>query len=389
MSNSQNFETIQKLAAETSGESRIEAINATLDFLDQHFRKGKEYFQLFEVLKMKVRHRLRLSLTYGKESDQLAESDQRELEDGLLLACREVGRLLIENGQLQEGWMYLQPIGDREWIESVIRAIPVNEESLDTIIEIAISNGAAPAYGYKLLIENFGTCNAITTFDTQAMRFDQRSQQAMAEVLLRHLYAELCENLKYGLEQAGLPASRESSLAELLAAHPTLIEGGSCHIDATHLSSVMRIARLVDQPADVRIALELARYGKGLHEDFQYPNPPPFEATYPDHECYFAALLGENVDAAITYFRAKLESVDVHQFGPVAIEVLAELLVRVGRVDEALEVLTTKLLGQHEPLGVAPSVFDLADTPARKQHLKNYFREKNDLLGFAMMSLPS
>ena len=371
------FDQISKLAAEAGP-------GKTLDFLEHRFRADKDYFKLFEVLKMRCRHRLGLPLIYSEQPDDLSDDQQDELENGLLAACREVGTMLVKNGQLQEGWMYLQPVGDQAMSEKLIQSIDVNEENIDTLIEISVSQGAAPAYGYGLLLDHFGTCNAITTFDTQAARFDKKTQRAMAEHLIRHLYSELCGNVSSVLKESEKTTSDESSLATMLSEHPWLIEGGAHHIDTTHLASVIRISRIVDQESDLRKAVELADYGLQLHEDFQYASPAPFENTYPDHKMFYLGLLGIDVEESVKHFEKKSDELDPQQHGSVAWETLVDFLVKLKRNDQAIEVLTTKILGKFEPMGIAPGLFDVAETASELETVRKFYRQEDDLLGFAV-----
>lgn len=390
------FEQLQRLA-DASG------VEKALDFLEHHFRRDKEYFKLFEVLKMRCRFQLGLPLVYSQQPDELDEVQQRKLEDGLLAACREIGTMFFKSGQFQEGWMYLQPVGDSLLNEKLIRTITPNEENMDALIEITVSQGAAPAYGYGLLLQHYGTCNGITTFDTQATRFDRATQKSMARELLNHIYDELTENVRYAIRQsrgeevessdagnelsAGPDDPRPSRLLELMNAHPELTQDGAHHIDTTHLASTMRIARLVDDPEDLRKASELASYGSRLHEDFQYPGSPPFEDTYVDHGYFYNALLGRDVDAAIAHFEKKTKTLDAGELGPVAEETLVELLVRLGKNDEAITVVTERLLGQHESMGIAPPPFEIANTPESLNRLQEFYKGQDDLLGFAVCVL--
>jgi len=78
------FEQLQKITDD-------QGIEAGLGFLEQYVRRNKDYAQLFEVLKMRVRHGMGLPILYSQTRDNLSEADQRKLEDGLLAACREVG----------------------------------------------------------------------------------------------------------------------------------------------------------------------------------------------------------------------------------------------------------------------------------------------------------
>ena len=381
------FDEIERLAGE-------QGVGKSLDFLEHHFRKDKEYFKLFEVLKIRCRNRLGLPLMYSRQPDNLDEQQQRELEDGLLNACKEVGTLFFKAGHVQEGWMYLQPVGDKTLNEKLVKNVEVNEENIDTLIEVAVSQGAAPVYGYELLLKHYGTCNGITTFDTQAVRFDQAVQSQMAHVLIHHLHSELLGNVRYAINESKTESSSETdqadpeaSLAELMKKYPKLTENGAHHIDTTHLASAMRIGRLLKSKDDILIAQQLAKYGSKLNPDFQYPGAPPFEATYEDHGFYFSALVGENVDAAVEHFEAKTKSVNADEYGPVADETLVDLLVRVGRSDEALKVATERLMGNDESLGIAPSAFEIAQKPEQLERLMDWHRSDNDLLGFAVALL--
>ena len=369
--------------------SETAGVEKSLDFLEHHFRKDKDYFKLFEVMKMRCRHKLSLPLIYSQQPDDLTEPQQRELEDGLLSACREVGTLFFKSSMMQEGWMYLQPVGDKQLNEKLIRSIEPNDDNIDTLIEIAVSQGAAPAYGYGLLLDNYGTCNGITTFDSQAARFDADTQRQMASCLVHHIHDELLENIRSWIKesQQGSDLKPDLTLGEVIEAYPGLTADGAHHIDTTHLSSAMRIARVLEEPSEISIARQLASYGSKLAEDFQYPSAAPFEDTYLDHGLYFSALLGDQVDQAVEHFKSKTQTVDAQQYGPVADETLVDLLVRVGRTDEALSVATEKLMGNESAMGIAPSAFDIATNSDQLQRLRDVYRSQDDLLGFAVAVL--
>ena len=369
--------------------SETEGVEKSLDFLEHHFRKDKDYFKLFEVMKMRCRHKLDLPLIYSQQPDDLTEPQQRELEDGLLNACREVGTLFFKSSMIQEGWMYLQPVGDKQLNEKLVRSIKPNEDNIDTLIEIAVSQGAAPAYGYELLLDNYGTCNGITSFDSQAARFDAGVQRQMASRLVHHIHDELRENIRSWIQESKQDSNLkpDSTLSEMIESFPELTADGTHHIDTTHLSSAMRIARVLEEPSEISIARELANYGSKLAEEFQYPSAAPFEDTYLDHGLYFSALLGDQVDQAVEHFKSKTKTVDAQQYGPVADETLVDLLVRVGRTDEALSVATERLMGNESAMGIAPSAFDIARDSVQLQRLRDVYRSQDDLLGFAVAVL--
>jgi hypothetical protein len=149
----------------------------------------------------------------------------------------------------------------------------------------------------------------------------------------------------------------------------------------------MRIARPVDKRESLRKLSELAEYGSRLHDDFKYPGNAPFEDTYRDHQLFYDALLGENVEVAIAHFLAKTVSTEADQLGPVVEESYVEFLARLGKNTEAIEFLTDRLLGKFESLGIAPPPFELADTPESLQKLRDFYHSSDDLLGYAVCCL--
>ena len=162
-----------------------------------------------------------------------------------------------------------------------------------------------------------------------------------------------------------------------------------CHVDATHLSSVVRLSRNVSLPQHWEMARDLTRYGIRLPDDFQYPGEVPFESTFADHLVWFKGLLGESeidVQDAIDSLNAK--SKNCHELDvPVVVETLVAFLFKSQRPAEALEVALEKLAGRFEPVGVAPGLFEIASTPELRKRLSRFFEEKGDLLGYAVCSL--
>ena len=375
------FQQLQQIT-ETKG------IDSGLDFLEQHVRRNKEYAQLFEVLKMRVRQRMGLPLLYSRTPDDLDESDQRKLENGLLAACREVGTLFFKQSEFVRGWNYLQPVGDRVLNEKLIRAVKVDEQNTDDLIDIAVAQGAAPGYGFQMLLQRYGTCDAITTFDQTAANHDLDCQRTMAAALLNHLYDELVGNLITVLPELKSDSNQPPSLATILDSG-ILDAENSCVIDATHLASVVRIARILQDSTSLQKAHELSRFGDGLPDEVKYPGQVPFEDVFPDHLHYYSAVLGQDVDSAVEHFRKKTEQHDARQHGGVVIETFVELLARVGRDDQAIDVMVDQLLGKYPLLGIAPEPHALAKTEAQQLKLLEHYRGESDLLGFGQTLLSS
>ena len=156
----------------------------------------KKYHELFEAKKLLLRHQLGLPLLYTGTGDELEAEKQNALENGLADVCREIGNLLFEDGKLREGWMYLRPVGDEATARKHIVDTEVDDENIDEVVELALREGIAPAYGFSLVLEHYGTCNSITTFDAEMSQHPLEERQQAAGQLVEHLHAELLENVK-------------------------------------------------------------------------------------------------------------------------------------------------------------------------------------------------
>ena len=245
--------------------------------LADHFRGEHRYHELFDTRLMQARHHLGLPVVLTTPLDELPEPHRTQLENAYLEACREVGRLLLDEGKVREAWVYLRPAGDANAVAEALKAIEPNDENLNDLIGVALHEGVAPAYGYGLILSHYGTCNAITTFDAELGRYRREDQQQAAALLLRQLHAELTSNVRAHIaQQEGREPPAEATLDELVAGHDWLFEGGNYHIDTTHLNSAVRIARIVDDRELVRLAWELTQYGRRLDAQYQFSGDEPF-----------------------------------------------------------------------------------------------------------------
>jgi hypothetical protein len=357
-------------------------VAGALEALSQRLREQRKYHELFESLKMQVRHRTGLPLLYGDNSDELDEPTRQKLEEGLIDACREVGTLLLERGRVREGWMYLRPVGDKKAAAALLAKIEPDDDNMDELVEVCLREGVDVGRGFGLVLKHYGTCNAITTFEGEVPRQSRADQQVATGLIVRHLHAELLGNLRTDIARQEGAQPAEKTLAGLVADRPWLFQELTYHVDTTHLSSVVRFARLSDDRDVLGLALDLTEYGRRLHAQFQYPGDEPFVENYPAHGLFFAALLGQQVDEAVTYFRQRAEQSDVQMLGTIAIEVYIDLLNRVGRPAAALEASLKMMPQGQQGLGIAPSLLDLAQKAGDYDQVRAHFRERGDLLGF-------
>ena len=363
---------------------------ATLDLLETHFRREKDFFRLFEILKLRGRHTIGLPIIPETSTDCLSPKQQKELDACLLEACETVGTLFFREGNLEHGWAYLHPVGNRKLNESLVREVQVDDQNIDLLIEIALNQGAAPVYGYELTLAHHGTCNGVTAFGVHGPQLGRETKAKMASRLLRHVYGEVLQGVRRDIETQNQSAQPNANLRELLTEHRWLVDQQMHHLDATHLSSLMTIARLTTSAEDHQIALQLAEYGAGLPEDLQYSSSPPFNNTYPDHQLFFNALLGNNVDAAVSHFKLKCAEVTENagpQHATEANEILIDFLYRVDRVDEAI---TCAINGSLEPslqTGLALDPTEMACSPNQFESVLAHFQQQDDLLGYSVALL--
>lgn len=384
-----------------------------LDSLAKRLREEGKYHELFEVLKMLSRQRLGLPIVHFPDEEIEDPQLREKLEDALFEVCREVGTLFMKSGQIQESWVYLRPVGDTKLVQEMLKDVEVTDENVDTLIGILLSEGVDPKRGFEIVLERYGTCNAITTFDSEMPRRSIADQQAAASLLVRHLYAELKDNLAHdiarrsqadvegageqapgdestgsesddendGAESPEVTALKEQSISELLSDRSFLLDDHTYHIDTTHLASVVRFAKLLNDEGDLQLALELTHYGKGLSDQYQYEGDEPFTDVYPDHERFFNVLLDNDVEGGLEFFRAKAEQVDAYTQGTMSAEVYVDLLCRTGRHEEALAASIEHLKGR-PTMGIAPSLLEICRQANRYESLLDYCQSQDDLLGY-------
>lgn len=357
-------------------------VSTTLDALVERLRSERKYHELFEALKMQVRLRIGLPLMYGDGSDDLSETQRNQLEDGLIAACREVGVLLLKSGRVREGWMYLRPVGDKQAASELLAGVEADEDNMEELVDVCLRESVDVRRGFSLVLQHYGTCNAITTFESEMPRHPRGEQQIAAGLLLEHLYQELSQNLRadIGRQTGATPA--ESTLQALVADRPWLFQEMTYHVDTTHLAAVVRFARLLDDPRLIRLALDLTEYGRRLHSQFQYAGDEPFDPIYPSHALFFQAVLGENVDEALSYFRGKAEACEPRTQGTAPIETYVDLLARTGRAGEAIEAAIRLTPDGIPTQGIAPSLLELAQLSGDYDRVREHCRQRGDLLGF-------
>jgi hypothetical protein len=234
------------------------------------------------------------------------------------------------------------------------------------------------------VLEHYGTCNAITTYESALHGRKPEEQQLVAGMLVEWLHKELLENLSAELESDDRPPNEAGGIRNLVAGKEEMFGEYTTHIDTSHLSSVVRFARIVEDKSQLALALDLTEYGARLHKNLQQEHDPPFSDYYANHRLFFAAQIGQDVDQAVEHFRAEAEKSEVEVETTMAVEVYIVLLARIGRHREAIEATATLIPPDIQTTGFAPPLAELARAAGDYRRHLEVCRERGDLLGFAL-----
>ncbi|MBM4000166.1 MAG: hypothetical protein FJ297_11635 [Planctomycetes bacterium] len=357
-------------------------IDRLLEALEARLRAEGRYHDLFETLKMKARGRAGLSPARTDVPDDLSESRRQTLEEGLLAACRETGLLFLRQAALRDAWTYLRPIRDVPPVRDALARVEPDASNAELLVEILLREGVDIERGFRIVLEHFGTCSAITTLETVLADRSLADRRLVIGLLVDQLHRELVASLRadIGRREGAEPA--ESTVGELVANRSWLFEDCAYHVDLSHLISTLRFARVLEDPDAIRRALDLTSYG------LRTPNPPvleqdePFADVYVAHRHFLGALVGDAVESGVAYFREKSRRLRSHRLGAAARQSLVDLLARLGRDAEALGEALEFLSDAPAPRLPFP-LLELAEDSAAHEAIRRFCRERGDLLGYA------
>ncbi len=371
----------------------VEGPRAALERLAEHLDASGDYRALLDALLLRARYDLGLPLVPTGSLSDLPEPARTQYEEKYIEAIRLVGSKYLDAGDIPSAWAYFRAIGETDRVARAIRDYQPagDDDRLGAVIEVAFNHGVDPLRGFELILEHYGTCSAITAFE-QLPAHDESVRLACAGRLIGRLHEDLSANLRSDIVNRGQllpPAS--ATITELIAGRDWLLADDAYHVDISHLASVVRMSILVVDPALIALAFDLTEYGRRLSPRLQFEGHPPFERIFDDHGIYLAALLGRDVDAAIAHFRAKLSAYG-RESGEAAIaaQTLVNLLVRVGRLDAAIEVAAEYLAGLPDAALLCPGVAQLCQRAGDPQRLAAISLEHRDLVNYtaALLMIP-
>jgi hypothetical protein len=364
---------------------RLSGPEAAIEQLIRQLDETGQYRSLLDALLLKARRELGLPLIQVGGLSSLPEPERSRFETQYVEAIRQVGSRFLAAGEIPTAWPYFRAIAEPERVAAALDSYVPQEdaEKVGQVIDVAFHQGANPRRGFELILEHYGTCSAITALE-QVPPADPAVQVACIERLIRHLHAQLAANLRADLLQRGQAAPDETtSIAELIEGRDWLFADEAYHTDISHLSATVRYSILVSDPVVLDLALDLAEYGRRLSPRLQFEGAPPFERTFDDHRLFLRALLGKDPEGAITHFRNKLDpdcGGDLDSSLPA--QVLVNLLVRTGRLDQAIDLASERLAHLPEVALTCPGLAELCQRGGRLDRLATIARRQDNLVNF-------
>lgn len=372
-------ETFALLDELQQSEGPAAAINQLIETL----RGQKEYHRLFDALLLKKRYELGLPLARPTTLDDVPEDRREAFEEFYVEAAREIGRLLLDDGQIAQAWVYFRTIREPAPVAQALEAVDPRREfddATEELISVALYEGANPAKGLEIMLHTHGTCNTVTALDQTITQISPEDRKRAAAMLVRTLYEDLSHTLRHEVQQRLAAVPPGDALRELFTNRDWLFEAGNYHIDVSHLNAVVRFARFLDGSCpELEKAIELAEYGSKLDRQFQYAGDPPFDDFYPAHVQFFNVLADRHREDALNYFREKLAAEPDEQDKQIIAYVITDLLLRVGRDGDAVEVAEQHLKNIEES---GFSFSQLCQQAGRMDILQRVAREKGDLVGY-------
>ncbi len=368
-----------------------EGPDAAVGRLCDRLRENKDYSGLFYALLMRKRRQLGVSPIPTGPASELPESTHADYEEAIREAGREVGQLFLREGQLPQAWVYFRMLNEPEAVRQALDAYePVEDEDLQTLVQIAFYEGVHPCRGFDWILNRFGICNAITTLSSQELPHPPDVRQYCLQALVRALYAELRGRLAAEIEghdgqppaEADAPPDTPGVLRKLIAGRDWLFADDCYHIDLSHLSSVVQMSMHLTPCTELGMARELCEYGQHLSGRFVNPGDPPFEDQYRAIGIYLAILAGDNVEEGLDYFRKQAEQADPETVGTYPAQVLVNLLLKLDRPTEALAVARKYLAGVDNRQLSCPSIAELCQKVGDFRTLAEVAREQGDAVHF-------
>lgn len=356
------METPESLPPEFFNQLRDQAKRDPLtavDSLIHELSDGRDPTSLFYAYLLKARVGFGANpFPTGSSSDLPAEVHE-QYESAIRDAARTVGGLLLEKKEIAKAWPFFKLIGEPEPVRSAIEKYSPNEEDdVYPVIDIAWQQGVLPEKGFDLLLAQQGICSTITMMSNTDLSKNPELRDACMSKLIFALHAQLSDRIRGDLVQRGRPAPADVPFTTLLT--DDLFFEEAYHIDLSHLQSVVQMSLNLPAGPALNAVRDLCEYGRRLSPNLKSGvSDPPFDESYDDYAAYYDVLAGVDVDANLDHFRAKA-AVGMAEGMTYPACVLVNLLIRIGRDQEALAAAKEFLSGINPAELSCPGVVELA-----------------------------
>jgi hypothetical protein len=340
-----------------------------------------DYNALFYALLMKKRVELGAAPFPTGASGDLPADTHEQYEHAIREAGRLAGNLYLDRDDIRRAWFFFNMLGEMEPIREYITRYGDDEDSdPQAVIEIALYNGVDPARGFALVLERHGICNAITTFSQHDFSRYPEAKQECIKLLVRALHEQLLERLISDIIERGDTIPATSSVLDVLVGRSYLFANDAYHIDTSHLSSVVQMSLELLSGEELKMARGLCAYGEKLSSQFRQEADPPFERTYADYKILVDITDGVDVDKGLKHFHDKIDP-EIAQGNTFPAEVYVNLLLRLDRKPEAIEIAKKYLSSENRPMS-CPGVYELCREAKDFEGLAEAARKRADGINF-------
>ena len=353
-----------------------------VDTLCSELEAAGDFQNLFYARLMRKRVELGATPFPTGPAADLPDQLHASYEDAIRQAGREVGRRYLECNDIPRAWPFFRMLGEPDPVRAAIAAYrPGPDDDTYPIVEIAWQHGVYPEKGFDLVLDRNGVCSAITMVHSSDLSQNESLRTYCVQRLVRALHTQLVERLRADLDSRGIAVPADATVESMIAGREELFPDDGYHIDTSHLSAVVQLALHLPRCPELELARELALYGSQLAPGLRGDNDPPFEGTYADYRVYLEILAGRDLETGLAHFRLKAEqgTADGYQFPA---EALINLLLKVGRPKEALEVASKYLKGCDERQLSCPGLTELARQNKDYGKLIEVARDKADPVTF-------
>src|SRR5262249_17999927 len=115
-----------------------EGADAAIDRLCSKLRAEKDHSGLFYALLLQARHKLGVNPVPTAPSPEVPSRPPVPYEDAIRRAAREVGGLLLAEGNIPQAWTYFRIINEPEPVRAALEAVaPADGDDVQSLVQIA------------------------------------------------------------------------------------------------------------------------------------------------------------------------------------------------------------------------------------------------------------